>query len=108
MRVLRVQRAAGHMAPEQLAVGPAHHPVVGVAALFVQGGQDAVARAFEFGRAGVEHLEGLADELFALGFEDGQQLPVAVDDQAVARHDHPDRGHFEGGSVIQFQHGGEA
>ena len=47
---------------------------------------DAAARALEFVGRGVEHLEALADELFTVGAEHGQQLPVAVDHLALARH----------------------
>ena len=105
VRRARVECAAGHMAPEQLAgvrtADPLHDAVVGVAAAAVETGQDALAGPFELGTRGVEHLEAAADDGVARGAEHLEQCLVAVDHQALARDDEPDRRLVERNAVIR-------
>ena len=69
VRVGRVQRASGHVAPESLALEAAVHPLhdalVGVGATAPEDGHDALAGAFVFVGAGVEEAKALSHQLFA-------------------------------------------
>ncbi len=105
MGLARVERAAGHMAPEQLtglrAAQALHHPVVGIPAAGIEAGDDALPGALVLVVRRIEQLEGAAHQLLAGGAEDRQRLPVGIGHQPLTRQHQPDRCQFEGGAVVQ-------
>ena len=92
------------MAPEgfafEAAVHPFHDAVVGIHALGVQDGLDALAGAFVFVGAGVKQLKGLTNQLCAGHAKHFAHALVAVDDGAVAREHQADGGQVKGEAVI--------
>src|SRR6202000_938108 len=90
MRRGTIERAPGHVAPEQFAVAALHDPVVAVSAFLADMRGDALADAREFVRRWIQHLERLADERVAHIAEDRADLLVAVLDDALARKHEPD------------------
>jgi hypothetical protein len=105
VRLLAIQRAAGHVAPEDFAAGALHDAVVGVAALGVQDGRHARAQALVFVGARIEHHEGLAGEQLARPAEHVAQLDVAVHNGAVARDAESHGCELEGQPVIDVHPG---
>src|SRR2546427_129134 len=97
---VRDERAARYMAPEELTAASLHHPFVGIPALRVQAGDDALARALELVVRRVEHLEGLPNELVLVRAEHREYLLVAIDHQPVARQHEADGRQVEGSAVV--------
>src|SRR2546429_317126 len=91
-------------APERFAVGALHDAVVRVETPGVENGRDARAQPLVLVGAGVEDLEGLADQHLARGLEHLADLAVAVDHGAIARDHEADGGGFERQPVI-YIHG---
>src|SRR5256885_658530 len=81
-----------------------HDAVVRVETPGVENGRDARAQPLVLVGAGVEDLEGLADQHLARGLEHLADLAVAVDHGAIARDHEADGGGFERQPVI-YIHG---
>ena len=88
MRRGAIQSATGDVAPKRFtfkaAIDALHHTVIGVKAFGIEAQLDSGARAFILVGAGVEHLERLANQLFAAGTKHVAQALVAVHHGAVA------------------------
>jgi 3-oxoacid CoA-transferase subunit A len=100
VRGVAVQRAAGDVAPEQLAARPLHDAVVRVVPAGVEDGGHPGAESLVLVGARIEHLERLPDEQFPVGSEHVAKLLVAVHNGTVAREHQADRGQVECHCVV--------
>ena len=104
MRCSAVDGAAGHVAPERLALAraahAAHDAVVGVHPVRVQNRRHACADAFVLVGAGVQQPKALANQLVGRGAEHLAHALIAIDDVPLARKDQPHGRELKGQLVV--------